>query len=221
MTTRGLAEPKSSGWLHPTATQPAPLTASDMDRHHVKTAGALPSFDWNVVVTLPEATYREARLHLSRFGIVRRTRYYNVITLKVTDAAAFLHEFEAAVAKAPGLLNFVSHVVPAETAFDFGDAAAFEMRARELAIGWAERLAGTRFHVRLHRRGFKGVLSTPKEERFLDEALLDALEKHGTPGRIDFDDPDAVIQIETIDGRAGMSLWTRDDLRRCPFLGPA
>jgi hypothetical protein len=71
----------------------------------------------------------------------------------------------------------------------------------------------------LHRRGFKGGLSTPKEERFLDEALLDALEKQGTPGRIDFEDPDAVIQIETVDGRAGMSLWTRDDLRRCGFLG--
>lgn len=178
-------------------------------------------FDWNVVVTLPEGTYREARQSLSRWGTVRRTHYYNVLALKVADTAAFLREFEAAVAKAPGLLNFVSHVVPAEVAFDFADATEFERRAREVALGWTNRLAGRRFYVRLHRRGFKGLLSTPKEERFLDEALLDALEKEGTPSRIDFEDPDAVVQIETIDGRAGMSLWTRDDLRRCFFLGPA
>jgi len=72
------------------------------------------------------------------------------------------------------------------------------------------------FLVRLHRHGFKGRLSTPKEERFLDEALLDALDALGRPG---FADPDAILQIETIDGRAGVSLWRREDLRRYPFLG--
>jgi hypothetical protein len=35
------------------------------------------------------------------------------------------------------------------------------------------------------------------------------------------DRPDAgrILQIETIDGRAGLSLWRREDLRRYPFLG--
>ena len=80
-------------------------------------------------------------------------------------------------------------------------------------------LKGKSFHVRLHRRGFKGTLSTPKEERFLDEALLDALEAEGAPGHIAFTDPDAILQIETIDGRAGLSLWQREDLQRYPFLG--
>jgi hypothetical protein len=46
--------------------------------------------------------------------------------------------------------------------------------------------------------------------------VLDAL---GTPGRISFAGPDAILQIETIDGHAGVSLWRREDLRRCPFLG--
>jgi tRNA(Ser,Leu) C12 N-acetylase TAN1 len=80
-------------------------------------------------------------------------------------------------------------------------------------------LAGKSFHVRLHRRGLKGTLSTPREERFLDETLLDALESLGAPSRITFTDPDAILQIETIDGRAGVSLWQREDLQRYPFLG--
>jgi len=49
--------------------------------------------------------------------------------------------------------------------------------------------------------------------------LPDGLKAAGKPGRISFDAPDAVIQVETIDDRAGLSLWTADDLRHCPFLG--
>ena len=80
-------------------------------------------------------------------------------------------------------------------------------------------LAGKSFHVRLHRRGFKGTLSTPKEERFLDETLLDALETLGTPGRITFTDPDSILQLETIDGRAGFRCGSAMPLQRYPFLG--
>lgn len=172
--------------------------------------------DWNVVVTLAEQSFREAVRLLGRWGKVRRTAYYNVLGVKVASADAFLADFAASVAANPGFLNFVSHVVPAQQTFVFTSAEEFETQARAIALGWAPKLGGKRFHVRLHRRGFKGVLSTPREERFLDEALLAALPE---AGRIDFADPDAVIQIETIDGRAGMSLWTRDELRRHPFLG--
>ncbi len=73
-------------------------------------------------------------------------------------------------------------------------------------------------HVRLYRRGFKGRLSSHDEERFLDDALLQALEAAGTPRRITFDDPDAVIDVETLGNWAGLSLWTRADLARYPFL---
>jgi tRNA(Ser,Leu) C12 N-acetylase TAN1 len=172
--------------------------------------------DWNVVVTVAEQSFREAVTLLRKWGTVERTAYYNVLVLKAANAGAFSADFAAAVADSPGILNFVSHVAPAHEAFDFATAEEFETRARALALHWAPKLVGKSLYVRLHRRGFKGVLSTPREERFLDETLLAALEGSG---RIDFEDPDFVIQIETIDGRAGMSLWTRDELRRCPFLG--
>jgi len=172
--------------------------------------------DWNVVVTVSEQSFREAVRLLRRWGTARRTDYYNVLAMKVGNADAFLADFAAAVADSPDILNFVSHVVPAHETFDFHTAEEFEARAGAIALGWAPKLHGRSFHVRLHRRGLKGVLSTPREERFLDEALLAALEG---VGRIDFEDPDFVVQVETVNGRAGMSLWTRDELRRCPFLG--
>jgi tRNA(Ser,Leu) C12 N-acetylase TAN1 len=175
--------------------------------------------DWNVVVTLPEETFREARRMLARWGRVARTDFHNVLVMRVAEPKAFLADFAAAVAETPGLLNLVSHVVPAQHAFSFETSEAFEHEARAIACGWLPDLADQSFYVRLHRRGLKGIISTQPEERFLDEALLTALAETGTPGRISFADPDRVIQIETVDGRAGMSLWTREDLHRFPFLG--
>lgn len=175
--------------------------------------------DWNVLVTLPENTFHEARRILTRWGRIEPTGYYNVLVMHVVDPNAFLADFASAVAATPGLLNFVSHVVPAQRSFSFDSSEAFEREARAVALGRLSDLAGASFYVRLHRRGFKGIISTQPEERFLDEVLLNALADAGTPGRIGFSDPDKVIQIETVDGRAGMSLWTREDLRRFPFLG--
>lgn len=174
---------------------------------------------WNVVATLPEQTFREACRLLGHWGKVKRTRFYNVLAVRVDDPDAFLRDFAAAVTESPGLLNIVSHVVPAQRTFDFRTREEFEQKAREIVLAWAPALAGTGFHVRLHRRGGREMLSSQPEERLLDEALLAALAEAGTPGRINFDDPDNVIQIETVGGRAGLSLWTREDRRRFPFLG--
>lgn len=175
--------------------------------------------NWNVVATLPEDTFREARRLLGRWGRVRRTHFYNVLAMRVADPNAFLNAFAAAVAESPGLLNTVSHVVPAQYTFDFHTREEFERKAHDLLLAWRPRLADASFHVRLHRRGQGDMLSSHQEEQLLSETLLDALKVAGTPGRISFDDPDEVIQIETIDTRAGVSLWSREDRRRCPFLG--
>jgi len=174
---------------------------------------------WNVVATALEESFRDARELLRRWGPVKGTPYYNVLVMTVEDPLQFLADFAAAVAENPGYLNFVSHLFSAQRSFDFTDAGEFEARAREIALGWTGDLAGKRFHVRMRRRGFKGTLSTPKEERFLDEALLQALDAAGTPGRVGFEAPDAIVQIETVDGRAGLSLWSAADVRRYPFLG--
>ena len=72
--------------------------------------------------------------------------------------------------------------------------------------------------MRMRRRGFKGKLSGMDEERFLDTYLLDALKESGSEGRIAFEDPDAIIALETVGPRAGLSLWTREELRLYPLL---
>jgi tRNA(Ser,Leu) C12 N-acetylase TAN1 len=175
--------------------------------------------DWNVLVTLSEPTFRIARKLLARWGRLRHTDYHSVEVMAVADPAAFVREFAAAIEKEPGILNAMSHVVPFEHVFAFKDAAEFETKSREIALSYAPQLAGNAFHVRLHRRGLKGVISTPVEERFLDDALLEALLAAGNPGHIRFEDPDYVLLIETLAGCCGMALFSRADRKRYPFLG--
>ena len=131
--------------------------------------------DWNVIVTLAEPTFRIARKLLARWGQLRRTEYHNVAVMAVTNTAAFLQEFTAAVQESPGILNAMSHVVPFDQVFAFENAAEFEAKSREIALSYVPQLAGKSFHVRLRRRGLKGIISTPEEERFLDDVLLESL----------------------------------------------
>lgn len=180
--------------------------------------GSLVMIDWNVVVSVHEGGYKRAKQLLAPFGRVRKTDYYNVLVLQVDDPQNFMDRLRSLTEIVPDVLQVLSRVVPVARTFAFQNAEEFEAKAREAALDWAPRLAGRSFHVRLYRRGFKGRLSSPEEERFLDEVLLGALERAGTPGRIAFDDPDAVIDVETVGNRCGMALWTREELHKYPFL---
>ncbi len=140
--------------------------------------------------------------------------------MKVDDIHRLLEELRARVAEDSSILAAVARVAPAVRCFDFRSHDDFEARAREAALAWVPELAHRAFHVRLHRRGLKEQLPHPEEERFLDDALLEALERAGTPGRIRFEDPDAILAVETVGHRAGLALWTREDLERYPFLQP-
>jgi len=176
--------------------------------------------DWNVLVTVYEDEYREARRLLAAFGEVAPTGYHNVLAMRVGDPAGFMEQLGERVRAEPGILNSLSHVVPAEITFDFQDAKEFEERARVAVLQLVPRLMGLSFHVRMYRRGFRHRLPSHDEEQYLGGVILDALEAAGSSGSIAFADLDAVVVVETLDQRAGISLWTRDHLQRYPFVRP-
>jgi tRNA(Ser,Leu) C12 N-acetylase TAN1 len=174
--------------------------------------------DWNVVVSVKERGYTMARQILEEYGTTQATHYQNVLVMKVESPDELMSKLDQRLARNPDLLAYVSRIAPAQCAFDFATRQDFEERARDIALRWLPQLGHKSFHVRMHRRGLKAEMSSQTEERFLDGVLLQALEAAGTPATIGFEDPDAVIDIETVDKRAGMALWTRDDLRRYAFL---
>lgn len=176
--------------------------------------------DWNVVVTVPEHVYNKSKAFLRQLGDVAGTGFYNVLTMEVLDIKWFLDKLADRMEARPAAAELISHVAPAQQAFDFHTPEEFEEQVVRTAQAWLPELAGRSFHVRMHRRGFKGSLDSRHEEQRLGSYVMDQLDSRGTPAAIDFDDPDAVIAVDTVHHRAGVSLWTREDLQRFPFLDP-
>ncbi len=175
--------------------------------------------DWNVVASVRERGYRQARDVLEEFGPVAKTDFYNVLVLKVEVTRHLLETLRERFGADESLASALARVVPVTRRFTFQTPEEFERRAKEAVLPWVSELAGKGFHVRMHRRGFKGRLSSQHEERFLDGFLMEQLEKAGTPARITFESPDVIIDVETLGQEAGLALWTREELKRYPFLG--
>ena len=176
--------------------------------------------DWNVVISIYQDGYRQARRALQKFGPIERTPYHNVLVMKVDDPTALLEAVERKTEEVPALYDAVSRVAPATWTFEFHSAEEFKEKARSIILESLPRIAGRSFHVRLHRRGPGHELESLKAERFLDDVLLDAAKETGKPSRIAFTDPDAVVAIDTVDDRAGVALWMREDLEQHRLLRP-
>lgn len=175
--------------------------------------------DWNAIASVREDCYKHGRRLLEAFGAVEPTDYYNVLGLKAADGSHLADSLREAVAHDPRFLHCISRVVPVTHTFKFSSPEEFESRARQSAGLLLPSLHDKAFHVRMHRRGFREHLSSQHEEQMLDRYILEQLEARGSPGRITFDDPDAIVAIETVGQWAGTSLWTREDLARYSFLG--
>jgi hypothetical protein len=182
--------------------------------------GGGPAKNWNVVVTVFEQGYRPALRALRQLGRIARSPYHNVLLMSVDDPLVLLDTLEQRADAEPVLIDSLSRVAPACVCFDFSALTDFEEKATTATAKWLPRLAGSSFHVRLHHRGSGRSLDSPTEERLIAETLLNSLAAAGMPGRISFQDPDAIIAIDTVDDRAGIGFWTRSDLRRYRFLRP-
>ncbi len=174
--------------------------------------------DWNVIVTTHERRYRHARAFLAPMGALHDTGFYNVLVMRVEKPQDFLDWLEQRLEAFPEARPTLARVLPVTETFHYQSPEEFERKAAGAVRGWLAQLAATRFHVRMHRRGFKGKLSSLEEERFLDHFVIEELAKQGQEASIDFDDPDWIIALDTVAQRAGLSLWSREALQRYPLL---
>ncbi|ACM20563.1 THUMP domain RNA-binding protein [Geotalea daltonii FRC-32] len=174
--------------------------------------------EWNAVVTVHEGGFTEARRLLEQHGPVAKSDFFNILLMRATDPFQVLAALHGQFADNRAIATCISRFMPMERLFTFQSAAEFEQRCRHEVLSFIPRLVDSRFHVRMHRRGFKGKLSSMDEERFLDEFLLQQLAEAGTSGKITFDDPDAVIALETVGTQGGLSLFTKAQLAQFPLL---
>ena len=176
--------------------------------------------DWNVVISIYQDGYRSALRLLQKLGSVARTPYHNVVVMRVEDPLALLETVEKRTEEVPAFYDAISRVAPALHSFEFASSRDFEDKTTSALLKWLPQLTGRSFHVRWHRREARHDLHTHDAERYFDDALLDATTKAGAPARVSFTDPDVVIAIDSVDDRAGVALWTRDDLAHHRLLRP-
>jgi tRNA(Ser,Leu) C12 N-acetylase TAN1 len=172
----------------------------------------------NAVINLNARGLKQALGVLGTFGPIRKTGFFNVLLLRADNVPMMLESLKSMMAGDPGSLTFLTRIIPVSHAFIFQTPEEFEEKARKVVLGWVDSLQGKSFHVRMRRRGFKGRMSGLDEEHFLDRLLLEALGERGTPGRITFENPDAIVAVETVGSWAGLALWMREDLERYPFI---
>jgi tRNA(Ser,Leu) C12 N-acetylase TAN1 len=172
----------------------------------------------DVVVSVRQGGFTRVRELLVEFGGVSPSGFLNVLVMRVDDPKGFLKALEEKAAREPDALAFIGCVVPVRSAFTFQSPEEFETRARDAVLAFLPDLPGKGFHVRMHRHGFKGRLSSQEEERLLGAVLQETLQKAGPRGRVTFEDTDVILAVVTLGNRAGLSLWTRNELHRYPFL---
>jgi len=128
-------------------------------------------YDWNVVISVHERGFIQACERFGELGPIHRTEFHNILVMKVDDIHSMMETLREWTLKDPTILSFLGRVVPVTHTFTFQLPEEFEAKAKEVVLGWVPQLAGKGFHVRMHRRGFKGKLPSPDEERFLDKIL--------------------------------------------------
>lgn len=175
--------------------------------------------EWNVIVTVTERGYQPARRLLKPYGHIEKSRFLNVLVMQVEDIALFLEAMRSLYEESPPELNYVGRIVPVTQRFRFQSPAEFEEKAREALSQWLDELAGRHYYLRMHRRGFKGRLSSQEEECLLATSLQEALAGRGSAAaKVDFEGAERVVALETLGQEAGLSLWTREQIERYPFL---
>ena len=174
--------------------------------------------DWNIVIDVHEHSFSRAYLLFEEFGTVFQSDFENILLMKVNSIPEFLDSFNDKLLSDPSLEKVASRIVPVTSTFSFPSAAEFETKAKEVILQWLPILAGKKFYVRMHRKGLKDLIDGNEEENHLDLIILQELEKIGNPGKISFEDPEAIVAVETISQQAGLSCWTRQDLENYPWL---
>lgn len=180
-------------------------------------AGALEPLDWNILVTAREGEQRAVKRALGRLVRLRASGYRNVRIGHADEVESVLAGIVALLERGALQPHQLGRVLPIARTFRV-DAAHFDAQLRAETAPLLPQLAGRRFHVRIERRGHKGVIHTAGSERTLGDHLGAELEARGEYAGVDFRDPDLVLAVELIGDRAGIALVTRDLRERFPFV---
>jgi tRNA(Ser,Leu) C12 N-acetylase TAN1 len=171
------------------------------------------------MVTARDEGFERTCMLLGTFSPITRSEYINVLVMRVDDFQDLFEKVMEEVGKDPGILKYdISRIAPVQHAFEFTDQEDLEKKSVAIVLGWLERIENRSFHVRMHRRGLKGKIDSREVEVLVGRSIMEALQSEGKTCSVGFEEPDLIIDIETLAHRGGISLWTREEMQTYPFL---
>ncbi len=173
--------------------------------------------EWNILATAIRKQERYLLRLLSNYGEFRGSGYRDVVLGRVEDVNAFLEGLETLRREKPEKLRPLSQIVPLERTFQF-DLSNFKEKLKEAISPYIEQVEDRKFYVRVKRRGHKGEISSLEVEKEMDAFILEAINRTGKQAQINFEDPDKIIIVETIENRAGVGIITREMKEKYPFV---
>jgi len=173
--------------------------------------------DWNLVVTSQHGFHRRLRRALAPLVRLRRTVFRNVFVGWAEDPTALFEAVASLLEHRPHVARWLGKMLPVGRTFVV-DPDAFDVQVRREAEPLLDALAGGTFHVRVERRGHKGVINTQASERALGEHVYETLRARGAQPVVRFRDPDAVLAVEVLGEVGGIGVVTREVRTRFPFV---
>ena len=89
---------------------------------------------WNVVITVHEGYYSQARTILERLGAAHRTEFFNVLVMEVADIPEAMETFRVIINEEPEASAAIARFVPASQNFFFTSGEEFEERAKQAIL---------------------------------------------------------------------------------------
>jgi tRNA(Ser,Leu) C12 N-acetylase TAN1 len=176
-----------------------------------------PTGAWNVVVTAQEGAARSLRRALRPIVELEWSAFRNVALAWVPDRTVFLDAVAALRAERPRLDEWLGRVVPVDVTFTV-DPPRILAQLEQIVAPWLPKFAGATFHVRVARRGHKGVLDSHGVEQALGGRIVDLMQVRGEPVRVAFRDPDLIVHVEILGEVGGVVLVPRALRERYSFL---
>ena len=171
--------------------------------------------DWNLVVTAHGGRRHDLVHALRPIVRLRRAGYSEVLIGRTADVEAC---FAAIAARTDEIFatEVLARVVPVTRTFMIASEIEAQLVVETAAL--LDELAGKSFHVRVERRGQKGIVQSDRLERTLGTALVEALRARVETPRVTFRDPDVIVAVELIGEVGGIGLVPRPLRERYPFV---
>ncbi|MFQ6086243.1 MAG: THUMP domain-containing protein [Candidatus Bathyarchaeia archaeon] len=156
---------------------------------------------------------RELLKEIGELGDFRSTEFKDVIRGRVEDLEGFLRGLDKRT------IPSLSRVTPIERSFRFSPERVVEEFV-EAVEPLVERIRkGETFCVRVERRGLKGVFSSQLVAREVGTFISNALkERDGEEHKVDLEDPDKAVVIETLGDWCGVGVIPKALRMRYPQL---